>query len=288
MRRTRSPAASDLAGQPARLRLTAGWAPSHWQCGQPRLPGSDSDSEPEPGARARPPTGRLPGRSAAAGGLCCLCIMMPGASGPSDSRTRTAVATVAVPESESERSRTQQGRVAAVGPGIGTRPAAATASPRAQSARRDRQAVLTDRSAAAGPGACTAPAGPPGHHQATHVVASRCDARPAVTRTRTGGAAADRLTVGLPGRVRRRVGPARKDSESGVPARRLQRPPRPLQRRSHRRRRAALLRSTVVVTGHGHGRTHFVERSPSHGRAAAAESPSRTAAPAAVSDPAAG
>jgi hypothetical protein len=147
---------------------------------------------------------------------------------------------------------------------------------------------LTDRSAAAGPGACTAPAGPPGHHQATHVVASRCDARPAVTRTRTGGAAADRLTVGLPGRVRRRVGPARKDSESGVPARRLQRPPRPLQRRSHRRRRAALLRSTVVVTGHGHGRTHFVERSPSHGRAAAAESPSRTAAPAAVSDPAAG
>jgi len=96
MRRTRSPAASDLAGQPARLRLTAGWAPSHWQCGQPRLPGSDSDSEPEPGARARPPTGRLPGRSAAAGGLCCLCIMMPGASGPSDSRTRTAVATVAV------------------------------------------------------------------------------------------------------------------------------------------------------------------------------------------------
>ena len=285
MRRTRSPAASDLAGQPARLRLTAGWAPSHWQCGQPRLPGSDSDSEPEPGARARPPTGRLPGCSAAAGGLCCLCIMMPGASGQSNSDG--GAATVGGARVRRTVSRTQ-GRVAAVGPGIGTRPAAATGSPRAQSARRDRQAVLTDRSAAAGPGACTAPAGPPGHHQATHVVASRCDARPAVTRTRTGGAAADRLTVGLPGRVRRRVGPARKDSESGVPARRLQRPPRPLQRRSHRRRRAALLRSTVVVTGHGHGRTHFVERSPSHGRAAAAESPSRTAAPAAVSDPAAG
>ena len=74
--------------------------------------------------------------------------------------------------------------------------------------------MLTDRSAAAAAGACTARA----HHQATHVVASRCDARPAVSRTRTGGAAADRLTVGLPGRVRRRVGPARQDSgsESGV------------------------------------------------------------------------
>ena len=123
--------------------------------------------------------------------------------------------------------------------------------------------------------------------QATHVVASRYDALPAVTRTRTGGAAAasDRLivTVGLPGRVRRRVGPARRDSESGV-----QRPPRPLQRRSHRRRRAALLRSTVAVTGHGHGRTHF-ERSPSHGSLRlAGPPPSQTAAPEADSDPAAG
>lgn len=130
--------------------------------------GSDSDSEPEPGARARPPTGRLPGCSAAAGGLCCLCIMMPGASGQSNSDGGAATVGGA------RVSRTQ-GRVAAVGPGIGTRPAAATASPRAQSARRDRQAVLTDRSAAAGPGACTARA-----HRATirpHT-SSQADATP--------------------------------------------------------------------------------------------------------------
>ena len=136
-----------------------------------------------------------------------------------DSRTRTAVATVGgamprrivEPSLARRRARCPESvvlRVAAVGPGIGTSHAAATASPRVQSARRDRRAVLTDRSAAAAAGACTARV----HHQATHVVASRCDARPAVSRTRTGGAAADRLTVGLPGRVRRRVGPARRDS----------------------------------------------------------------------------
>ena len=162
MRRTRSPAASDLAGQPARLRLTAGWAPSHWQCGQPRLPGSDSDSEPEPGARARPPTGRLPGRSAAAGGLCCLCIMMPGASGQSNSDG--GAATVGGARVRRTVSRTQ-GRVAAVGPGIGTRPAAATGSPRAQSARRDRRAgSLTDRPRPARAPARPGPTGPPSGH----------------------------------------------------------------------------------------------------------------------------
>jgi hypothetical protein len=122
--------------------------------------GSDSDSEPEP--RARPPTGRLPGCSAAAGGLCCLCIMMPGASGQSNSDG--GAATVGGARVRRTVSRTQ-GRVAAVGPGIGTRPAAATGSPRAQSARRDRRAgSLTDRPRPARAPARPGPTGPPSGH----------------------------------------------------------------------------------------------------------------------------
>jgi hypothetical protein len=139
--------------------------------------GSDSDSEPEP--RARPPTGRLPGCSAAAGGLCCLCIMMPGASGQSNSDG--GAATVGGARVRRTVSRTQ-GRVAAVGPGIGTRPAAATGSPRAQSARRDRRAgSLTDRPRPARAPARPGPTGPPSGHTRRRKPMRRpacCDSNP--------------------------------------------------------------------------------------------------------------
>ena len=112
--RSAAAAACTALGSPAACQ----WAPSHWQCGQPaasatvtRSPAwaAGASSAARPGAavpppvpRPRPagwpgteprghsgwPTGRLPGRSAAARGRGCQCIMMPsGPGGQSDSES---------------------------------------------------------------------------------------------------------------------------------------------------------------------------------------------------------
>ncbi len=78
------------------------------------------------------------------------------------------------------------------GPAPGRRPAARAGfeccvSPAQQAGLRSSKRSPAGRSAGPGPGVPLSP-------HATHGVASRCGARPAVTQTRTGGAAADRLT----------------------------------------------------------------------------------------------
>jgi hypothetical protein len=134
--------------------------------------------------------------------------------------------------------------------------AGAAAAPPARSRSAARAAARRRRQPARpGPTMSWVPVSP----QATHAVASRCGARPAVTQTRAGGA------VGLSDSESLSRSPSRTRAGPGVT---VQRPPRP---------------PTPAVTGHGHGRTHFVERSPSHW-----PPPGRTVAPAADSDPAAG